>query len=35
MLENTMVTDFTISELLRENQQGGNEGGGGVTRHPD
>ena len=29
MLENTIVTDFTVSELLRENQQGGNERGGG------
>ena len=34
MLQNTRVTAFTISELLRENQQVG-EGGGGVIVHPD
>ena len=28
MLQNTRITAFTVSELLRENQQGG--GGGGV-----
>ena len=29
MLQNSRNTAFTVSELLRENQQGG--GGGGVT----
>ena len=29
MLKNTRVTDFTVSELLRENLQGG--GGGKIT----
>ena len=29
MLQNARVTAFTVSELLRENQQGGKEGGGG------
>ena len=32
MLQNTRVTAFTISELLRENQLGW---GGGVKSHPD
>ena len=31
MLQNTKVTAFTISELLRENQQGGRGGGGKIT----
>ena len=29
MLQKGSVTDFTVSELLRENQQGGGGGGGG------
>ena len=31
MLQNVRVTAFTISELLRENQQGG---GGKITPYP-
>ena len=30
MLQNTRITAFTVSELLRENQQGGGGGGVGV-----
>ena len=35
MLQNTRVTAFTVSELLRKNQQGGKKGvGGKITPHP-
>ena len=30
MLQNARITAFTVSELLRENQQGEGGGGGGV-----
>ena len=33
MLQNARVTAFTVSELLRENQQGWGGGGGEVTPH--
>ena len=33
MLQNAMVTAFTVSELLRENQQAGREGSGGKITH--
>ena len=33
MLRNARVTAFTVSELLRENQQGGEGGGGKITPH--
>ena len=39
MLQNARVTAFTVSELLRENQQGWGGGGGGGSypshTHPD
>ena len=28
MLQNVRVTDFTVSKILRENEQGGRVGGG-------
>ena len=31
MLQNARVAAFTVSELLRENQQGGAGGGGKIT----
>ena len=34
MLQIARVTAFTVSELLRENQQGGGWGGGGVKLPP-
>ena len=34
MLQNARLTAFTVSELLRENQQEGGEGGGGTTHFP-
>ena len=34
MLQNARVTDFTVPELLRENQQGG-EGDVKMPSHPD
>ena len=34
MLQNASVTAFTISELLRENQQGGERGVGGGVKLP-
>ena len=33
MLQNTRLTAFTVSDLLRENQQGG--GGGNITSSPN
>ena len=34
MLQNTRVTASTVSESLRENQQGGGGGGGKITLFP-
>ena len=34
MLQNARVTAFTVSKLLRENQQGGGGGGDKITPHP-
>ena len=34
MLQNARVTGFTVSELLRENQQESGVGEGKITTHP-